>query len=231
MRKNVKFLAVLSAVMVMAASSAFAQFSFGVKASATLNNILEEEFDGEDASEHSNPMKFGFNAGVFGEYMFSDNMGVAAELLFAQQGRKDVWKHDNDNKSTYTLTTNNINLPIMFRYYPMRALSVEIGPQFGFCFGVKDKDVTKVLGNETETSTNWGEVEDNLQEFDKDFKMWNRFNVGAAVGANYNFDFGLFVGARYTIGLTDLFYQNEDLSDDDVKSKTSVISVSVGYRF
>ena len=231
MRKNVKFLAVLSAVMVMAASSAFAQFSFGVKASATLNNILEKEYAGEDASEYSNPMKFGFNVGVFGEYMLSDNMSVAAELLFAQQGRKDVLKHDDDNKSTTTRTTNNINLPILFRFYPVKALSVEIGPQFGFCFSGKTKENLRILGVEEEDELSWKDLENDVQKLDKDYKLWNRFGIGAAVGANYNFDFGLFVGARYTIGLTDLFYQNEDLSDDDVKSKTSVISVSVGYRF
>ena len=129
MKKTFKFMVVAAVLAFAANSSLMAQFKFGVKASGTLNNIYTED-------STTTSMKPGFNVGIMGEYFLNDNMSVGAELLFAQQGcqEKDEGEDLGVKWSSKTaITTNHINLPIMFRYY-FGGLAVELGPQFGFWF-------------------------------------------------------------------------------------------------
>ena len=223
---------VVAAVLVFATnSSLMAQFKFGVKASGTLNNIY-----GEDSTTTS--MKPAFNVGVMGEFFLNENMSVGAELLFAQQGCQD--KDEGEDlgvkwSTKTTMTTNHINLPIMFRYY-IGGLAVELGPQFGLCLGGNYKYKREIDGKTDEHTTNFSEIEDDFKKIDSDYKFYNRLNIGGAIGVSYNMPMGLFFGARYTYDFTNAF--NEIKMDgltstkcESVKSNHGVISVSVGFKF
>lgn len=241
MRKKVKFIAVLSLVMAVATSCAFAQkFHYGVKASATFNNIIMDSISGSDTTifgTDGNPLQFGYNVGAFVEYMVTSKIGVSAELLYSRQGRKEV-KKDDFGTITTNVTTSNINLPIMLKIYLSERLAVEAGPQFGYCFGGKVNMKTAFNDEalkDSELSLSFKELEDednNRGVGDKDFKYWNRFGIALGLGASINFKFGLFVGARYTIGVTDLL-NTRDIQGKQVTrdSKCSEISISAGFRF
>ena len=240
MKKSTKFLFLLSLAMMMVAGSANAQKThFGIKASATFNNIITDSitYSASDTSffgTDQNPLQFGFNVGAFAEYMLSDKFGVSVEVLYARQGRKEINETDI-YKSTTNITTNNINLPIMLKLYLTERLAVEIGPQFNYCFGgninVKTSFTDELLTDQ-ESNFTFKEIEDDFSEVVSDYKYWNRFGVGAALGFSYNFNFGLFVGARYTLGFTNLLNSiNDEDKQESMDSKNSVISISAGFRF
>ena len=228
MKKTFKFLVVAAVLAFAANSSLMAQVKFGVKASGNLSNIYVED-------STTTSMKPGFNIGVMGEYFLNDNMSVGAELLFSQQGSKKTYEK-GDYKNTSTITTNNINLPILIRYY-FGGLAVELGPQIGFCFGGNGKSKTEFNGKTDEETTAFSKIEDDIYKtVDGSYKYWNRLQIGGAIGVSYNMPMGLFFGARYTYDFTNLF--NEIKMDgltstkcESVKTHQGVISVSVGYKF
>ena len=230
MKKTFKFMVVAAVLAFAANSSLMAQFKFGVKASGTLNNIYTED-------STTTSMKPGFNVGIMGEYFLNDNMSVGAELLFAQQGcqEKDEGEDLGVKWSSKTaITTNHINLTIMFRYY-FGGLAVELGPQFGFCLGGKFTSTYEAGDNKEENTTKFSEVEEDVRKVFSDYKYYNRLQIGGAIGLTYNMPMGLFLGARYTYDFTDMFNKvgmdGTNPKNEAVKSKNGVISVSVGYKF
>ena len=232
MKKTFKFMVVAAVLAFAANSSLMAQFKFGVKASGNLSNIYVED-------STTTSMKPGFNIGVMGEYFLNDNISVGAELLLSMQGAKETSEGTTlgkDWKNTSSITTNNINLPIMIRYY-FGGLAVELGPQIGFCFGGNFKNKKESDGNTDETTTAFSKWEDDYyKNVDDSYKMWNRLNIGGAIGVSYNMPMGLFFGARYTYDFTNLFntIKMDGLTSTKCESRKSnqgVISVSVGYKF
>ncbi|MBR5029117.1 MAG: PorT family protein [Bacteroidales bacterium] len=227
MKKTFKFMVVAAVLVFAANSSLMAQFKFGVKASGNLSNIYMEDTT-------TTTMKPGFNIGVMGEYFLNDNMSVGAELLFSMQGAQE--KHEGETlgvkwSTKNSITTNYINLPILVRYY-FGALAVELGPQIGFCFGGNTKYKFESDGNTKEETQSFSDSEKDIQKLVSDYKLWNRLQVGGAIGVSYNMPMGLFFGARYTYDFTNLLNTiNNEGKTESVKSNSGVISVSVGYKF
>lgn len=97
---------------------------------------------------------------------------------------------------------NYVNVPVVVKYYLFHGLNLQAGPQFGF---VVDDNVKEVFNNLLEAENS---------------------NVSGVVGAGYDLPMGLRVDARYNFGLTDVIK-----GGDDVKSKSNVFSVALGYSF
>ena len=97
-----------------------------------------------------------------------------------------------------------INVPVLLSYKLVPGLRLHLGPQF------------KIKANvDTDLEGASDEIED-------DFKS---LNFDAAVGAEYKFPvIGIFVQARYNIGLS-------DIGDDFIDSKLNTFQLSAGYRF
>ena len=229
MKKTFKFMVVAAALVFATSSSLMAQFKFGVKASGNLSKIYMEDT--------TTSMKPGFNVGIMGEYFLNDNMSIGAELLYSMQGAQEKSEGEDlgvkwSNKSA--ITSNHLNLPIMFRYY-FGGLAVEVGPQFGLCLGGKYTSTSEIGDNKNETTQTFSDVEEDVRKLFSDYKHYNRFSVGGAIGLSYNLPMGLFFGARYTHDFTDIFNKvamdGTDLKNESIKSKIGVISVSVGFKF
>lgn len=176
---------------------AFAQegFQWGVKAGlnlATLSNASDAKF------------RPGLHAGVFGEYVINDFVGVQAELLYSMQGAKA-----NEGGISATMKYDYINLPILAKLYVLEGLSIDLGPQFGYMVSAKAKGSAEGVSAE-------------VSVYDE---MDNKFDVSFAVGASYKLPFNIDVFARYNLGLTKV------LQEESEKFKNSVIQIGVGYRF
>lgn len=227
MKKTFKFLVVAAVLAFAANSSLMAQFKFGVKVSGNLSNIYMEDTT-------TTSMKPGFNFGVLGEYFLNENMSLGAEVLFSQQGAKETKEGEDLGikwKTTSAITTNYINVPILFRYY-FGGLAVELGPQFGLCLGGKYSYKSEVGDKTEEYTKKFSEIEEDAQKVVSDFKYWNRLQIGGAIGLTYNMPMGLFLGARYTYDFTDLLNTiNKEGKTESYKTKSGVITVSVGYKF
>jgi len=97
------------------------------------------------------------------------------------------------------LDLNYVNIPIMAKFYLIQGLHLEAGPQFGILLSAEDSGGTDV----------------------KDF--YKSSDLGVAFGAGFDLPFGLGVGARYVLGLSDI--------DDGLgfEQKNNVFMLSLWY--
>ncbi|MBP3357208.1 MAG: PorT family protein [Rikenellaceae bacterium] len=147
-------------------------------------------------------VRTGFVAGMFAERRLKNVMAWQAELLFTSQGY--FTKFDGNPKTVYRL--NYLSMPIVSKYYLMGGLNLQLGGQFNYLVSAK-QDV-KHGGGKTDIKSNI-----------------NKFDVSFLTGLAYDFDCGLIIEGRYTIGLTRL------LRTSDHSVTTGSLQVAVGWRF
>lgn len=170
-------------ILIIGFSTQAQGLDLGIKAGANFSNIT-------DASNFDS--KTGFVAGIFVGIKFSDKFALQPELLYSQQGAEF---ETGDFDLTY------VNVPVIFKYYLVKGLNIQAGPQFGF---VVDDDITNVFG----------EIGDDVET--------NDFDTSGVVGLGYDLPLGIRLSARYNFGLTEV---------SDGGGKNSVISLAVGYSF
>lgn len=183
---------VLTVLLVFGTIATQAQdLSFGAKAGLNLANLKP---DLDDASTRTS-----FHLGAVLELGISDQFSIQPEILYSEQGAKD------DSDDDEVVRTNYISLPVMAKFYIIDALSIEVGPQFGF-----------LLTAEVEDDGDTIDLKDNTKSTD----------VGFAVGLGYKLDSGLNFGLRYFSG-SDI----NDVDGDSDKISNRVFQISVGYFF
>ena len=99
-----------------------------------------------------------FNAGVSGEYYFSDRWGVKAKLISDNKGWSDGFIIDeNFNRATTDFKLNYITLPIMANWHfsSNRNWYLNFGPYIGFLVNVEDSELGLDLKDEFK-STDFG---------------------------------------------------------------------------
>ena len=194
--------------MLMAAGTAMAQktFTFGPKVGVDYTHRWGKNINDESA--------LNFQAGVFMDYRFNSKFAIAPEVVFATHARpkrewKDWWLSEEPTRDiTSTYQTNYINIPVMFKYYVTKSLSIDLGPQLGL--KVYDKCTDK-----------W---EDSNGHWDEKYNMSHRsVDFGLGLGATYNFSEKVFVQLRYTLGLLPLY--------EDSNARNGNAQLSIGYRF
>ncbi|MXN89930.1 outer membrane beta-barrel protein [Flavobacterium sp. Sd200] len=141
-----------------------------------------------------------FHAGAALELNLIPTFSIQAEGLFSTQGGKAVYEVDGAGGVAQDFKLDYISVPVMAKFYllPDR-FSLMAGPQFSF------------LVNEAE----------------EQFKA-KTFDLAAAGGVELKIFAGLFAQARYTIGLTDVYGDSENVNLD---AKNAVFQLSVGYYF
>ena len=102
--------------------------------------------------------------------------GLQPEIIFSNQ----VIKSDGGD-----VKLNYIKVPVMLKVYPISCLSIEVGPEFSYLISSSPKSL-----NVDEATVKVGDCKG--------------LNFGAGIGAAYESKCGLMVGARYSIGFTDL---------------------------
>ena len=167
---------------------------------------------------------FNYQAGAFFEYRFTDKFSIAPEVVFAAQGAKeDIYtlyidvETDGDvieeiegqfEKNGYiAYNTNYVNVPVMFKYYVIPSLSIDLGPQLGI-------NVYSKISY----------IDCDYQEGTEDYKDYTKtIDVGVALGLTYNITEDVFVQGRYTLGLTKAFTTFD--------GKNGNGQIAIGYRF
>ena len=149
---------------------------------------------GVNMSTMSNSMEFnpnfgmgvGFRVGAMANFHWGQRtanslpgtgwFGLQPEVMYSYQSVKT----DGGN-----LNMSYIQVPVMLKVYPLAALSVEVGPEFNYLINTSPKDLT-VDGATIKTGDCKG------------------FNMGAGVGVAYELEMGLTLGARYSMGFTNM---------------------------
>jgi hypothetical protein len=174
---------------VLLTTTTYAQgIDVGIKAGATFANLT----DVTDAST-----KTGFVGGAFITLKFSDKIAIQGDLLYSQQGAE----FDADK-----INLDYINFPIVFKYYIIKRLNIQAGPQFGTV------------------------VNDNVAEvFGANFNF-NSFDITGIVGIGVDLPLNLRITGRYGFGLSDISFVNNNVSID-TNSKNTVFSLTAGFSF
>lgn len=194
-----KKLMIVAAMMLMS-TGAFAQGMF-VKpmVGATFSTMTG---DVEDAK-----FRVGLGAGAEFGYMFSEQFGATAGVLFSMQGCK---YKDNEYLKDYSTTLTYLNIPILANLYLLPGFAIKAGVQPGFLLSAKTKGKERLLGD-------WEEFDvsgtDGLKKFDFSIPLGLSYEISDFV-----------IDARYNLGLT-------NINDNDLgKAKNAVIMLTIGYK-
>jgi len=180
----------LVAIAVMTFGFASAQnVKFGVKGGVNFANL------GGDADGSSFT---GFNVGSLAEIKLLDKFAIQPEILYSLQG-SDFSENGFDDK----LKISYLNIPVMAKYYVIKKLSVEAGPQIGFLLSAKEDGE---------------DVKDDFKSLDFGFNF----------GVGYDITESFFAGVRYNLGLLNIA---DNVNGDNFKTNNNVFSISVGYKF
>ena len=201
-------IALMCTILATGAAMAQKQFTFGPKIGVDYTNYW-----GEDV-EHGGQLNY--QAGLFMEYRFTNKFSIAPEVVFAAQGGKFTdkvsWGEITLVDADVTHHVNNINVPVMLKYYVTPALSIDFGPQVGF--NVYSKRTMKA---KSDLVSGEGKETKDMKSYTKDV------DFGLGLGLTYNISDDVFVQGRYNMGLTKVF--------DEGNAKHSNAQISIGYRF
>lgn len=177
--------------------------SIGAKSQCNLSFGPKVGLNVSDLTNGDYSARVGMNVGIFAQYRFNNSWAVQPEILYSMQGARTNGMLGGSN---YTCKIDYISVPILAKFYATQGLSFGIGPQVAF--RVKADAGSGTFGN---------------NETLKD--ITNPVELAAAVGAAYDFPFGIVLDARCTIGVTKAF--KADYWDEH----NSVFQFSVGYKF
>lgn len=187
MKKNL----LITALSLIGIFSANAQnkgdFELGLGVGLNVSNV--STIDNQDNASSL----ISFNAGVSGEYYFSDRWGVKAKLIYDRKGWSDGFITDeNMIEFTTDFKLDYVTLPVMANWHfgKNRNWYLNFGPYVGFLVKAEDS------------------------ELGIDFKDGFKSNdFGLAYGIGYKFEINesikLYVEYDGQAGLTDIFEENE----------------------
>ena len=183
---------------------------YGSKIGVNIANITG------DATDNLNT-KILLHAGAVAEIMISDEFSFQAELLYSAQGAKSDYSETLD-EVTFRYTSvklEYINVPLLAKFYVTEGFSLEAGPLVGFLI-TADREFEKTDNGETETGEK--DILDEIKGID----------FGIDFGLAYKLDSGIFLAARYNLGLSNI---SDVEGADDFKNQNRVIQLSAGYFF
>lgn len=194
--KNITLIFSAFFMLVFSAQAQDQRSTIGLKTGVNFANI------GGDADTD---MRLGYHLGGFAKIQLSDAVAIQPEILYSLQGYKTegasfggVTFVEEEN-----VNLHYINIPVMFKFYPMEGFNLQVGPQFGYLAAVTfdGEDVKEESG---------------LQDTD----------FGLAFGAGFDLN-DVQIGARYNLGISDIV----DDQDDSFKAQNRVIQVYIGFAF
>lgn len=207
------FITAIVALLTVFGVQAQDEVSIGAKAGVNFAKLTGDDVEDADG-------RTGFHIGAIVEIPITEKFSVQPEVMYSQQG---LQSEDNEDgiESEATVKLDYINVPIMGKYYVAEGFSLEAGPQFGFRAKAEQEfEVSGSVGGVDFSDEGTEDISDSIAGFD----------LGAAVGAGYELNSGLFFQARYIIGLSNVDDSDEGgLFEDDLTN--SNLQFSVGFKF
>jgi len=178
----------LIAFTVLLSATTFAQgIDVGIKAGANFATLT----DVTDVSTRT-----GLLLGAFVTLKFSDKIALQGDVLYSQQGASI------DIESAKDIELDYLNFPIVFKYYIVKRLNIQAGPQFGTVIN------------------------------DNDLGDFQSFDVSGVVGIGLDLPIGIRVTGRYNFGLSDISFVNSyNGVSFNTSAKNSVFSLTAGFSF
>lgn len=190
------------------------KFKFGAKAGLNISSLTFDE------SELNSSSKTGFTAGLMAEISLAKNFSIQPEILYSQQGMKISYSDAEVENSHYksTIELNYLNIPVMLKYYVLKGLSVQAGPQIGILLKSNNKSEDNFLGYQNKDNYN-------LSEFA------NGVDTSVNFGLGYQLKNKFYADARYNISYSDIFKDANDTYIINSDMKNRVFQITVGCFF
>lgn len=217
--------------MVWCSFLAQSQIKFGVIAG--YNYSLPKYATQGDSLDNHSASGQSFSGGVFGSYEFNDNFELLAELLVSGRHHNSALIVDRSHagfdyyeEHFSSVQTFNLEVPILAsgkmvfrkgRYGNTQTLSGFVGPSF--MVNLSDK----YYRNSAYRISIYNQESIEKEEVFESPIDYRSFNIGIIAGVQYEFTFGLRVGARFQ---TNFMKENKN---PDFDLRYSQIQVNLGY--
>lgn len=171
-------------------------------------------------------IKPGLMVGFDAEYQATSDLFMSLGLQYSRQGSRfpDFERKDGEFVEGYSdwhTDLDYLNVPLLFGYRIAKGFSVKAGLQLGLLLGAKEKmsytDIT-ILDGGTRKQGDAVPRETDVKD------VYKSIDISIPLGMSYEYE-NVILDARYNFGLTRIHQL------DAVKSRNSVIQLSVGYRF
>jgi len=210
---SITFLLLLTTFMSVSAqekdSSDYKKITYGLKGG--LNLATPSGYISNDTKS-----KLSYHVGAFAEIRISEKFAIQPELQYSVQGAEfsveNAFPGFFSGDFVISDTYRYINLPIMFKYFVIPKLSLEIGPQLGYMLSA-DRNF---------------EAAPFSPEFTDDTR---RIDFGVNFGLGYKLSKHLSIGARYNLGLSKVANSPSVNQSGFGKLKNSVFQASLAYSF
>lgn len=212
------------------------QTNFGLKSGYTLSSIesqdSEESLEGELGISGENKSKSGYFVGAFVEHFVTSQFAIQGEVQYANLGGQ-IDATFNQEGINFTLVDkinfNQILIPISAKYFVTPEFAIFAGPSVAFNVGYKTE---MKLENHNIPSEFMAELNNAFSEAEKQQDDALEENLKSTafnlfLGGEYNVYKGLFLDARYTLGLTN-YIKNPEGNED---LKMNYFQVGLGYKF
>jgi len=211
-----KSMLVLYALLVSAGVTAqTGKVKIGVKAGLNISRLTSDENELESSD------KTGFTAGLMAEIPLAKNFAIQPEVLYSQQGMKFSYSDIDVQNSHYnsTIRLNYLNIPVMLKYYVVKGLSVQAGPQIGILLKADNKYQDNFLGYENQETFNLSNYA-------------NGIDTSVNFGLGYQFQDRFYADLRYNISYSDIFKEaSADTYVINSDMKNRVFQITLGYFF
>ena len=233
------------------------EVKFGVKGGL---NISLLSLSGSIPAGGSTSSNTGFVIGGIADIKINDKLSIQPELLFSNDGGTYQYTNTVDANINFTgvygqkITTNSLSIPIVAKYNVIDNLSIDAGVQISYLLSAKSTVDYNIIGfgaisgESTDMTNNQTVFINNATPNNKinilhDYEL-NRLNFGLLLGTTYNLKNGVFIQARYNLGLTSFTKNANALSGKELSSgddgdlrykgatlKNSNFQFTVGYKF
>jgi hypothetical protein len=202
----------------------------GLKAGYTHGNLFGSDLN-YIFSDSKTEWLSGIHFGVVVNTQAGKYIWLKHELLFSQRGAGVTLSDSMNGDYSSKLKTYYLDLYPLSPSFHLKGFQLYAGPYFSILAAAnmqrKDGD-GKIFTDKSIFGNGANDESEN--------KYLQKFDFGIHAGIEYQFPFGLLMGAKYMHGFTDIFqyansYTFEDAKTDNIRIYNRALMVSLGYTF
>lgn len=173
--------------------------------------------------------KPGFMGGLYYQAPIKGSVSIQFETVFSMQGCKlRSYNNSGGLVGETNLHLNYLYFPLLLKIYPDESFNIHFGPQFGFLTSAKERGWVNTYTYNWNTSTHTATkavVDDDVKGYFEDI------DLGLVIGLGYDFASGINLGARFNLGLKDIYFDEGIKKITGRNTANRLFQFYLGYSF